>query len=999
MALRNDGTVWAWGHNGGGQVGDGTTVQRLAPVQVVGLTRVSKIAASGLHSLALRTDGSVWAWGVGPIGNGTVADQWTPVRVEGLNNVVAIAAAGHNVLNRATYSLALKLDGTVWGWGNNVGQFDNAPADVLTPIKLNGLSNVIGLGTGTAALTSFAVSQDGNIAAWGLNQWGQLGDGTTNDTTIPVPVSAAGGVGTLALGTNDNTTPQAYSDAFSVVPGNTFEGVLPGGDLDGDAVTFSIAAVPAQGVLTLLDFNTGAYTFGANADANGSDSFTFQVNDGKVNSAVATVAVTIAPQGITPTVTGGVNHTLSLKTDGTVWAWGANTEGQLGDGTTVDRAAPVQVERLSNVVSIGAGNSFSAALRNDGTVWVWGDNRNGTLVDGTTTDRYTPIAVAGLTDVTSIAVAVNNVLVLKADGTVWGWGWNFNGQLGDGTTTQPSVPVQAQGLTDVIAIATANAETFGMDAHSLALKSDGTVWSWGDNSNGQLGDGTTTQKLTPVQVTGLTDAIGIAAAGARFAGHSLALTVDGSVWAWGDNNLGQLGDGTTTDRLTPVQVQGLADVIIVSASVARSMALRSDGTVWAWGQNNVGQLGDGTTIGRVTPVQVQGLTNVLWIDGGVGRSSYSVKSDGTVWSWGENDSNQLADGTTTDSSVPVQALGAGGVGIFGLITGNPRPIAVDSTFTVNDVDMHVSTLVASDLNGDPLTFATDGLPSKGNVSITDASTGAFTYTPNPNTTGIDTFTFKANDGFQDSAIATVTVTIIDTVAPSIVVTNPTNILFTNQQFVIAGIASDNASGVQRVDLQITDGTFFVGQESKLGVTSAETYRNRNKQLVIQHQPGELDGGDELYHHGICYRRRRCSGCVGADDIHVHGHHTTGVCDVGSDVVHIEHPLQWDGGRFSEAHQGRGSQREPNRERGGHSVHAPGRCGNGVSSHSDQCVRPGDITEHRCRQQRYQLRQERHVDGTGGVCRHGGLSSGTVLGRVAVGRHRGGLCGTRAGSDQ
>ena len=245
--------------------------------------------------------------------------------------------------------------------------------------------------------------------------------------------------------------------------------------------------------------------------------------------------------------------------------------------------------------------------------------------------------------------------------------------------------------------------------------------------------------------------------------------------------------------------------------------LRGDGTVWAWGQNNVGQLGDGTTIGRVTPVQVQGLTNVLWIDGGVGRSSYSVKSDGTVWSWGENDSNQLADGTTTDSSVPVQALGAGGVGIFGLITGNPRPIAVDSTFTVNDVDMHVSALVASDLNGDPLTFATDGLPSKGNVSITDASTGAFTYTPNPNTTGIDTFTFKANDGFQDSAIATVTVTIIDTVAPSIVVTNPTNILFTNQQFVIAGIASDNASGVQRVDLQITDGTFFVGQDQSLGL--------------------------------------------------------------------------------------------------------------------------------------------------------------------------------------
>jgi YD repeat-containing protein len=249
-------------------------------------------------------------------------------------------------------------------------------------------------------------------------------------------------------------------------------------------------------------------------------------------------------RAFTPTVAGGYHyHTIAVKTDSTVWAWGANWDGQLGDGTTTDRSTPVQVSGLADVSAIAGGGSHTIALKTDGTVWAWGYNWHGQLGDGTTTDSSLPVQVSGLADVSAIAGGSYHTIVLKADGTVWAWGYNGSGQLGDGTTTDRSTPVQVSGLADVAAIA-------GGYSHTIALKTDGTIWAWGWNEYGQLGDGTTTDRSSPVQVSGLSDVAAIAAGGH----HTIVLKADGTVWAWGYNGSGQLGDGTTTHSSMPVQV-------------------------------------------------------------------------------------------------------------------------------------------------------------------------------------------------------------------------------------------------------------------------------------------------------------------------------------------------------------------------------------------------------------------------------------------------------------
>lgn len=343
-------------------------------------------------------------------------------------------------------------------------------------------------------------------------------------------------------------------------------------------------------------------------------------------------------------------HSVYLKSDGTVWAWGNNYYGQFGNAKTASavNSTPVQIAGLSDVSYVVAGGQHSVFLKKDGTVWTSGLNSNGQLGDGTTIQRSSPVQVGGLTNVTAVSVGDAHTVALRNDGTVWAWGKNSNGQLGDGAIIQRNSPVQVTGLTNVTAIDAG-------DDFTVALRSDGTVWAWGNNSNGQLGDGTTTQKNSPVQVpSAKLPAVANISAGSSFI---FAVANDGAVWAWGSNSSGQFCNGTTAaTNATPVQVAALAGAAAVVAGYDHTAIVKNDTTVWSCGSNASGQLGNGAAIpgaSSSTLVQATGLTGVTALAAG-NQGTLAVMTDGTLRSWGSNTNGQLGDKTTVSKSSPVQ---------------------------------------------------------------------------------------------------------------------------------------------------------------------------------------------------------------------------------------------------------------------------------------------------------------------------------------------------------
>lgn len=355
--------------------------------------------------------------------------------------------------------------------------------------------------------------------------------------------------------------------------------------------------------------------------------------------------------GATP-IAGGEFHTIAVKSDGTVAAWGNNSFGQLGDGTLTTRTTPVTVNGLSQVSEVTAGDQSSYALTSSGTVFAWGDNTFGELGDGTTNTRTIPVQVSGLSDITQVAAGNFHALALKPDGTVAAWGVNNAGQLGDGTLTSRSTPVTVQGLTHVVQVAAGGLP--GLAGHSVALKNDGTVWTWGYGKHGQLGQGSNTSNPTPTQVPGLTGIVQITASG----DNTYALKSDGTVFAWGDDGFGQIGNtGANQNQNTPLQAN-ISDVTTIAAGGTAALAIKTDGTVWDWGDNNAGQLGDDAACGKscATPVKAIGLTNTGAIAGGY-THSLAETINGSVFGWGRNAEGELGNGTTTVAIRPTLVPG------------------------------------------------------------------------------------------------------------------------------------------------------------------------------------------------------------------------------------------------------------------------------------------------------------------------------------------------------
>jgi alpha-tubulin suppressor-like RCC1 family protein len=410
-------------------------------------------------------------------------------------------------------------------------------------------------------------------------------------------------------------------------------------------------------------------------------------------------------------VVAGSFHTCALKTGGTVYCWGYNGEGELGDNTTNSQQVPVQVldtegsAPLSDITQIAAGDQFNCALKNDGSVYCWGYGEYGQLGNGVAGDSHIPVQVlevgglGTLAGVTQITTGTAHACALKNDGSVYCWGDNYNGEIGDNTTDDRFVPVQVLGVGGIGALTDVTQITAGGN-HTCALGADESAYCWGYNFDGTLGDNTTDDRYVPVHVlgpdgTGVLSGITQIAAGVY---HTCAVMTDQRAYCWGYNAYGQLGDDTVNDRHIPVQVLGvgglgiLSDVMQITAGGNHTCAIDVDDNIFCWGANYTGQLGNNTIIDQYTPVQVLD-------SGGLGTFSNAnqiiakdfhtcvLETDGDVYCWGLNSDGQLGDNTTTERHLPVQVLDVGGLGYINL--GSPS-YASSGIYTSAVTDLEAS---------------------------------------------------------------------------------------------------------------------------------------------------------------------------------------------------------------------------------------------------------------------------------------------------------------------
>lgn len=348
-------------------------------------------------------------------------------------------------------------------------------------------------------------------------------------------------------------------------------------------------------------------------------------------------------------VSAGQKYTLALKNDGTLWSWGDNSSGQLGDGTYTSRNIPVQVGTATNWQSISASDvDHGKAIQTNGTLWGWGNNIGGQQGDGTVNPVLVPTQIGTDTDWKMVDGTWFSTVALKTNGTLWTWGTNNVGQLGNGTLIQSLVPIQVGSDTDWKTISAGN-------RHVLAVKTNGTLWAWGENYLNQLGDGTNNNSLVPIQIGTDTDWQTTNAGWL----HSSAQKTNGTLWTWGSNANGAIGDGTTIDRSIPTLVTAVNNFQIVSLGTQFTMGVRTNGMLWAWGNNMNGQLGNLNNNNLYTPAQSGTVNNWQMVDGGYDHMA-GIRTDGSLWTCGSNMEGQMGTGNYWSnpggSNIPMEVL-------------------------------------------------------------------------------------------------------------------------------------------------------------------------------------------------------------------------------------------------------------------------------------------------------------------------------------------------------
>lgn len=652
LALATDGSLWAWGRNNRGQLGDGTTTERHGAVEVGTSLRKRwvSISAAGDHSLAISSDGTLWSWGGGYKGVGATGTLLTPTVVGAdLNKQWTYISSD------AIHGLAVASDGTLWTWGwNGSGELgDGTRSERLTPVPVIGEPGTkwrFGSVGGQSGGQSVAVAADGTIWAWGSTR-GLEGGISTTDVTRPAlvqslrdlgksweSVSVGDGFG-LALATDG--TLYAWGDNWRNMLGTEWAGgvsapVIAAGPLAKHWVSIHVSG---ETVMALAGDGT-LWTWGWIPFSGGWVGFNKTLSHYPFPTAIAT-NLGKAWKSVSTCET----HTLALATDGSLYGWGRNVVGQLGDKMahfnprwdSILLAIPTAEGPIWQSVSVA--KEFSLAISSDATLWGWGTRSflGGPREYIPGVPRPTATNTHSLFSFVAAAKAGGICLAVAVDGTLWAWG---NGYPGNGTTSGSELPVRVAPLLNKRWV------TASSGSANLAIADDGTLWAWGKNELGQLGDGTRTSRTIPVQIAiDLNKSWSSVASGEW---HSLAVASDGTLWGWGENGSGRLGNGTTERQLRPVNVATDANKLwtTVAAGEEYTLALARDGTLWGWGWNGNGTLGNGTYEGSLSPIPIGADLGKTWVSVSAAPDShaFAVASDGSMWGWGSNVAGQLGIG-------------------------------------------------------------------------------------------------------------------------------------------------------------------------------------------------------------------------------------------------------------------------------------------------------------------------------------------------------------------
>ena len=583
-AIDCDGGLWMFGANNEGQLGDGTKEDSYAMKKI--MDGVVKVSAGDLNTMVIKKDGSLWTWGnnkFGQLGNGKrneykfdyvefvnviVADKGKTKPVKIMSNAASVSAG-------MSHAVAVKTDGSLWAWGSNSdGQLGNGTTeDSNIPIKI--MENVAFVSAGNRY--SVAIKTDGSLWAWGNNSDGQLGNGTTESCKTPVKIMD----NVTCVTASATHTAAVKTDGSLWIWGYT---VLGWG-----GVNWPSKAIKDGGVLFALEPVKIADEI-VSVSASNFKTVTVKQDGSLLEWSAEHNGQKVLDDVISVSAGGEYEHIMAIKKDGSLWVWGNNNRGQFGEGTTEDSSIPIRVgpgilnefERGYKVAAVSVGNTHSMIITTEGSLYGCGENDRGQLGDGTTEERRLPVKL--MDDVASVSAGALRTSVVKTDGSLWVWGF---GQSGDDKTALTPTKI----MDDVV---------FG--SGDRAIKKDGSLWVWGYDHE--------THRFRTTKIM----------ENAAFVSKDMVIKTDGSLWQLENDE-----ENASSKKI-------MDDVVMVSRGDDYAVVIKKDSSLWTWGGNDLGQLGNGTTQSCSDPIKI--MDDVTFVTSG-NATNMAIKKDGSLWTWGQ----------------------------------------------------------------------------------------------------------------------------------------------------------------------------------------------------------------------------------------------------------------------------------------------------------------------------------------------------------------------------